>query len=159
MFSVDVFFFVGGFLVAYAFLKETMNSLLKYPLAIINRYLRLVPAYFMAMMFFYQFLVHMGSGPLWQSGNTQLEYCKDMWKSLLFINNLTDGMNMCMGWGWYLQNDMQLFTYSILILLVYNRSKFASYMMIIWSILCSFGYFFIVTEVNSYHNTNHLSDF
>ena len=81
-----------------------------------------------------------------------------MWKSLLFINNLTDGVNMCMTWGWYLQNDMQLFTYSIFILLVYNRSKFASYMMIILSILCSFGYFFLITQVKGYHSVNHFSD-
>ena len=29
---------------------------------------------------------------------------------------------MCMGWGWYIQNDMQLFVVSILLLFVYSKS-------------------------------------
>ena len=64
-FAVDAFFFIGGFLVAYAFLKETTTTFFKYPLAILNRYLRLVPAYFVAIMFFYRIFPYMGSGPYW----------------------------------------------------------------------------------------------
>ena len=65
LFSVDTFFFIGGFLAAYAVLKEPNQSFLKYPLAILNRYLRLVPAYFVAILFFSSILIHLGSGPLW----------------------------------------------------------------------------------------------
>ena len=132
--------------------------MLKYPLAIFNRYLRLVPAYFVAMIIFYQTVPHSGSGPVWEAGIPETEKCDSMWKSLLFINNLTDGLNVCMNWGWYLQNDMQLFIYSMAVLLAYNYKKFTSYMMIILSILCSLGYFFVVTQVNGYHNINHTSD-
>lgn len=63
-FAVDIFFFVGGFLLAYSFLKQATKSLTLYPLAILNRYLRIVPAYLAAIMIFYCFLLHLSSGPL-----------------------------------------------------------------------------------------------
>ena len=66
LFSVDTFFFVGGFLVAYVFLREKSQSFLKYPLAILNRYLRIVPAYLLAMLIYYSVFPHLGSGPLWR---------------------------------------------------------------------------------------------
>lgn len=48
-----------------------------------------------------------------------------MWRGLLFLDNIIDkGNNMCMGWAWYLQNDMQIFIYSVFILFIYSKSKF-----------------------------------
>lgn len=47
---------------------------------------------------------------------------------------------MCMGWGWYLQNDMQIFIYSLVILVVYGKSKFWAYMAILVSVILSFGW-------------------
>ena len=46
---------------------------------------------------------------------------------MFFVDNLVDnGEKMCMGWGWYLQNDMQIFIVSMLFLFIYSQSKFAS---------------------------------
>ena len=59
---MDTFFFVGGFLVAYAVLKEKSMSPMKYPLAILNRFLRFIPAYFIAMLIFYKILIQLGNG-------------------------------------------------------------------------------------------------
>ena len=158
-FAVDAFFFIGGFLVAYAFLKETTSAFFKYPLAILNRYLRLVPAYFVAILLFYRVFPYMGSGPYWPFLTPLVQPCDDMWKSLLFINNLTDNMNgICLGWGWYLQNDMQLFVYSILMLLIYNHKKMAGYFAIVWSMLASFAYTMVVTYTHQYRNLNQVGD-
>ena len=66
-FAVDAFFFIGGFLVAYAFLKETTNNFFKYPLAILNRFIRLIPAYFVAILLLYRIFPYMGSGPFWHN--------------------------------------------------------------------------------------------
>jgi hypothetical protein len=30
---------------------------------------------------------------------------------------------MCLGWGWYLQNDMQIFIFSMIFLYLYNGFK------------------------------------
>jgi peptidoglycan/LPS O-acetylase OafA/YrhL len=67
LYSVDVFFFVGGFLLAYGFLKEKdkIKSNSKYGLAILNRYLRIVPSYFIAIMIYYSVYPHLGNGPFW----------------------------------------------------------------------------------------------
>lgn len=64
-FAVDVFFYIGGFLVAYSFLRNKMKSMMKYPLAILHRVLRFWPSYIMAMLFFYGIMIHLGDGPLW----------------------------------------------------------------------------------------------
>jgi hypothetical protein len=45
---------------------------------------------------------------------------------MFFVDNLVDnGEKMCMGWGWYLQNDMQIFIISMLFLFLYSQSKLA----------------------------------
>jgi len=47
---------------------------------------------------------------------------------------------MCMAWGWYLQNDMQLFLYCMIILYIYNKSKTGGYLIIFLSMAVNFGY-------------------
>jgi peptidoglycan/LPS O-acetylase OafA/YrhL len=64
-YAVDVFFYIGGFLVAYSFLKNQMKSLMKYPLAIVHRVLRFWPSYIIAIIIYYSIMIHTGSGPLW----------------------------------------------------------------------------------------------
>lgn len=64
-FAVDVFFFLGGFLVAYSFLREKSKSILKYPIAIVHRVLRFWPSYLMAIMLLYVIFLQTGHGLLW----------------------------------------------------------------------------------------------
>lgn len=133
---------------------------MKYPLAVLNRWLRLVPAYFVAILFYYSLLIHMGSGPLWNVLEGQVSTCNQMWKSLLFVDNLVDnGATQCMGWGWYLQNDMQIFVYCMFLLLVYQWKSTAGYVMILWSMLASFCYNMYYTYENGVHNMTQLEDF
>ena len=66
-FAVDVFFYIGGFLVAYSFLRNSMKSSLKYPLSIVHRILRFWPSYIMAIIIYYSIFLHTGDGPLWWS--------------------------------------------------------------------------------------------
>lgn len=64
-----------------------------------------------------------------------------MWKTLLFVDNLVDnGEKQCMGWGWYLQNDMQIFLYSLFVLLIYNKSRFWSFITILTTTIASCAY-------------------
>ena len=69
MFAVDVFFYVGGLLLAYVFIREVQNNKSKfaYPLAFIQRLLRFWPSYIMAMLIFYTIYLNLGSGPRWGS--------------------------------------------------------------------------------------------
>jgi hypothetical protein len=87
----------------------------------------------MAMMIYYGIMIHTGSGPIWYKLQTagQIDYCDSMWKSVIFVDNIVDnGERMCMGWGWYLQNDMQIFIFSIPILYLYCRNRKISFALI-----------------------------
>lgn len=150
-YAVDVFFYIGGFLVAYSFLRNNMKSMLKYPLAIVHRLLRFWPSYIMAMLIYYGIMIHTGSGPLWYKLETvgQIDYCSSMWKPIIFVDNIVDnGERMCMGWGWYLQNDMQIFILSIPILYLYCRNRKAAYLIIQILIVLSLIYNFVEVQVN-----------
>ena len=66
MLAVDVFFFIGGFLVAYSFMREKSKSVLKYPMAIVHRVLRFWPSYATTILIYYAVYIHTGDGPLWK---------------------------------------------------------------------------------------------
>ena len=44
-----------------------------------------------------------------------------MWKEILFVSNFASDGQMCLGWGWYLQVDFQLFIAGVVLLSIYNR--------------------------------------
>ena len=90
--SVDVFFWIGGFLVAYSFMREKSKSILKYPIAIVHRVLRFWPSYTMTILLYYAVYIHTSSGPLWPVNLTlgQVPNCGEAWKTLLFVDNLVD---------------------------------------------------------------------
>ena len=65
---------------------------------------------------------------------------------------------ICLGWGWYLQNDMQLFVYCIFLLAIYNCNKMVGYLSIVWPMLASFAYTMIMTYIHKVDNTNNPTD-
>lgn len=128
-----------------------MKSIMKYPLAIVHRILRFWPSYIMAMMIYYGIIIHTGSGPIWYKLQTagQIDYCDSMWKSVIFVDNIVDnGERMCMGWGWYLQNDMQIFIFSIPILYLYCRNRKISFVLIGLLTTLSLVFNFVEVQVN-----------
>ena len=75
--AVDIFFFLGGFFTVFTLFRMKMNNKI-YPLAIINRYLRLVPVYLITVLIFYTGMMHFGSGPLWVSNLKMVDDCDGM---------------------------------------------------------------------------------
>ena len=65
---------------------------------------------------------------------------------------------MCMGWGWYLQVDVQLFIFSMLILFLYRKSRFASLMAIYLTVALSFAYVFQQSYDHGYKYPTHIAD-
>ena len=149
-YAVDVFFYVGGFLVSYSFLRAPSKSVMKYPMALLHRLLRFWPSYITAILIFYSLYIHLGSGPFWHlEYSVAVEPCSKIWKPLLFVDNLVDnGEDMCMGWGWYLQNDMQIFIISLFVLFLYSKNKMGSYCLVLALMIASFSYNFVVTFQN-----------
>ena len=83
-----------------------------------------------------------------------------MWKPVFFVDNIVDnGASMCMGWGWYLQNDMQIFIASIPILYIYSIRRKTSFLVIGGLILLSLIYNFLEAQLNEYITVAHRQDF
>ncbi|XP_003384838.1 PREDICTED: O-acyltransferase like protein-like [Amphimedon queenslandica] len=130
-FAVDSFFYISGFLVAYLTLREMKrrNGSFPYITYYLHRILRLTPTY-MFVLFFYWFLsVYLGKGPRTPSiagpDSLAYKYCSSYWwTNLLYINNFypSNFGEQCMGWAWYLANDMQFFVITPLFLIVLYAS-------------------------------------
>ena len=125
-FSVDSFFFLSGTLVAYLTLREMERKKGRFPVITyyIHRYLRLTMVYAFVLFFWWTLTVYLGSGPEWYllagKGSANYEACnKYWWTNILYINNFYPWKlgDECMGWSWYLANDMQFFILAPLVLI------------------------------------------
>lgn len=118
-YSVDSFFVLSGFLLAYLSMKEFAKTKgrIAWPYFYIHRYIRLTPIYMVILGFFTTVYLYLGSGPYWLDGNVDKNCQKDWWKNLIYINNFDDQKDQCMAWSWYLANDMQFFIISPLFLI------------------------------------------
>ena len=64
-----------------------------------------------------------------------------------------------MGWGWYLQNDVQLFIFSLIIIFIYTLNRIAAKIFIWISIIASLIFTYKWTFDNGTFVTSHLVDF
>ncbi|XP_041476434.1 nose resistant to fluoxetine protein 6-like [Lytechinus variegatus] len=160
--SVDTFFVLSGFLVTYLTLRQ-IDSVRKrsttqwagfWSLFYFHRWWRLTPVYMATMGIFALLKPHFGLG--W-STDFFSEYIKDAcrrlwWTHPLYINNLypwpNDMDESCMGWSWYLANDMQFFIISpFIIIVLYKNGKaglclVASVMMVSLSSLFGINWYY-----------------
>jgi len=127
LYAVDTFFYIGGFLTGFLMLsklrKMPMNRS-NYFQILFHRWVRLWPAYLIAILFYWKISVRIGSGPLWNNYIEIAENCSwASWISLLFLDNLIIGQSPCFGWGWYLACDFQIFLVLPLVCWTYIRNK------------------------------------
>ena len=125
-FAVDSFFFLSGALVAFLTLREMERKNGRFPVITyyLHRYLRLTMVYAFLLFFWWTLTVHLGNGPTWNKvagvdSNLQNNCEKYWWTNFLYINNLYPwGLkDECMGWTWYLSNDMQFYILAPLIII------------------------------------------
>eukprot|EP00388_Colpodella_angusta_P009696 GDKJ01025663.1.p1 GENE.GDKJ01025663.1~~GDKJ01025663.1.p1 ORF type:complete len:1144 (+),score=207.51 GDKJ01025663.1:22-3453(+) len=89
---------------------------------VLFRVLRLLPIYALTMAIYIFVTPHMSSGPLWNyyvGFATEGNCATNWWHNLLFIDSWYPPSQNCMGWGWYLSNDMQLFVLSMVVMSFY----------------------------------------
>jgi peptidoglycan/LPS O-acetylase OafA/YrhL len=92
IFAVDVFFYLGGFMVGFLFLKQyyRKRSWKMFPLTILQRYLRLAPLFAICMFIYWKVMPSLGSGPLYYQYMDPVAPCADtFWKDLLFVGNFS----------------------------------------------------------------------
>ena len=125
-FVVDNFFFLSGLLVAYLTLCEVQKRAGRFPCLMyyLHRFLRLTPTYAFVLFFIWFLIIHLADGPLYHfitwEGNGLYQTCsKYWWTNLLYINNFYpwELKDECIGWTWYLANDMQFYIFSPLLLI------------------------------------------
>ncbi|XP_043504601.1 nose resistant to fluoxetine protein 6-like [Polistes fuscatus] len=128
--SVDIFFFLSGFLVAYVYLKNEigkdkrkpynyLNTIKLYFLIILKRFLRLTPTYMIVIGLLEINATWYSKTSLFYMTERSHEICqKYWWRNLLYIQNLFKVEEMCMSWSWYLANDMQFFAITSFLLLL-----------------------------------------
>lgn len=90
----------------------------------------------------------------------QVPYCSSAWKTLLFVDNLVgNGEKMCMGWGWYLQNDMQIFVFSLVFILLYTKHRIAGYISLVGLIIMGLTFNMVEVIQRDIKQVTHLIDF
>ncbi|KAG8198743.1 hypothetical protein JTE90_023508 [Oedothorax gibbosus] len=122
-FSVDSFFLLSGFLVAYIFFEQSSKSNGNIPWIYfyVHRFVRLTPVYMIVIAIYTTLYSYFASGPFWVNYDTEPVCHKNWWWNLLYINNFQQATEQCMAWSWYLANDMQFFVVSPIILITLKR--------------------------------------
>ncbi|CAD8083139.1 unnamed protein product [Paramecium primaurelia] len=125
LYSVDMFFWLGGFFSAYMLFEKSKVKLVKRNgLTIfgflLHRILRIWPCYVVAILISSQLVPYIGDGPRWFMALDRFE-CATGWRNLIFIDNLFYDTQYCFPWGWYLSTDMQLFISSLIPMFLYAK--------------------------------------
>eukprot|EP00929_Paragymnodinium_shiwhaense_P118803 TRINITY_DN9070_c0_g1_i1.p1 TRINITY_DN9070_c0_g1~~TRINITY_DN9070_c0_g1_i1.p1 ORF type:complete len:776 (-),score=136.85 TRINITY_DN9070_c0_g1_i1:516-2798(-) len=130
--GVDTFFFLAGFLLSYAQLPEMKKSGGKcgagmVGMAVVLRYVRLTPSLAFAMLIYYKILAFAATGPFAYAYQHSITRRCDgsWWSELTYTMNFIpfDSDNVCMGWTWYLGDDMIFFIVGVLLLPIFYRSR------------------------------------
>ncbi len=113
-FSVDTFFVLTGFLTVISFVRQvdkakkvTLNMMILY---YFHRYIRLTPTLILVVMVSINLTPYFGHGPFYPNEHGfETVGCREKfwWTSLLYVGNLVQPDDNCLGFTWYLFNDMQ----------------------------------------------------
>ncbi|XP_075538652.1 nose resistant to fluoxetine protein 6-like [Dermacentor variabilis] len=130
MLSVETFFIMSGFLVAFGILSEVKRKKSIWfllPVTAVMRYIRLtVPGAFLVGVFFlYPLLV---SGPLVDDVVQYLvnDVCRrNWWHVLLHVSNLRNPLDVCLPTLWYIACDYQLFLATLLFVFLLAKKPMA----------------------------------
>lgn len=124
MSSVDTFFMMGATLLVFHTFRE-MEKLRGKPMIkwivfwatfYLHRYIRLTSIYAIVIALHATLLKYLADGPMSYLITKQVDKCASGWYyNVLYINNFAyeieddSADKLCMGWTWYMANDMQFF--------------------------------------------------
>lgn len=142
--GVDSFFFLSGFLLSLLTMRELQatRNRFKFLHALVLRYLRLTPSLAFVMLLYYKIWPHLAAGPFAPTFQDSIYRRCDQswWSELTYTLNFIpfDSDKVCMGWTWYLGDDMIFYIISIALLPLYHRSKVAGCACVLLLTLASF---------------------
>jgi len=131
--SVEYFFVMTGFLSAYTLIPKLAKSKFTfgcYLTIIKHRLLRIWPALILGLLFWWQIVPRMFSGPLWFHYEYKVSICDSLWWSkALLIENITnyytykEAGNYCMIITWYIPTEFQIYLVAVLAVALYTRYR------------------------------------
>ncbi|KAG5682060.1 hypothetical protein PVAND_011445 [Polypedilum vanderplanki] len=165
-FSVDTFFFIGGFLVSFIYFRTNAKGNLEKLSKGTNelflgtqhffgllayRFIRLTVPYLYVLGIVEITMKYFASNSVFEPpANDHINCPKFWWRNILYINTMFASSEMCMLWSWYLANDTQFYIIGAIILIIaVKHFKFAA--SILFTFLMSA---WITTGVIAYRN-NH----
>ncbi len=160
-FSVDVFFFMSGFLLAYLLLKKFMqgSNVLSWVLYV-HRAIRLYPAQLLVLVIYCFIIPAIGTGPMFfRVFENVTENCSRIWwKILLFLENANSEDVDCVGWIWYTSIDFQFFILSPFAVYLYSKWRklgmfvlalvMAASLLVTWGIASKYNIWASMSRVN-----------
>ncbi|KAM3959441.1 nose resistant to fluoxetine protein 6-like [Aphomia sociella] len=128
MHSVQIFFTISGFLMAYNLQSASEIQKIEWkmlPKIFVARFWRLTPSYAVIIAFTATWLRHLGSGPLWNKHVMAVSnQCRQYWWShLLYVNNYVHDNGYCAAHTWYSGADTQMFYLGLLIHLSTQKNR------------------------------------
>ncbi|KAL4453984.1 hypothetical protein ABPG74_003867 [Tetrahymena malaccensis] len=164
LYSVDVFFFLGGFFVAYVSadpkflsffsLKKPVKAFMAYFMAIINRLFRISPSYYIALFIVWKYTDFLATSPTWPQYEEFASACDTIWwQKILYIDNFTTDSTTCFVWSWYLASDIQMFIGCLFLIVIYANHRIAGKISIILCCLISIIFGIILADKHNYHIT------
>ncbi|KAL0820751.1 hypothetical protein ABMA28_006571 [Loxostege sticticalis] len=121
------FFLISGLLLTYntqLYAEKKKVTLKMFPMAILNRWLRLTPINIVSLLISSTWLKSTPYGPLWQEciGN-EVHDCRNYWfYNLFYINNIIDH-SQCILQTWYLACDMHMHIVGLLVIILAPSAK------------------------------------
>lgn len=138
--SVDTFFFLSGFLLAYNVIKVDLDAWIIIAVALTRRLIRvMVPVTYVILAFFLVPLLFSGPNSKLLFENYHEEVTNRWWQLLLQVRNFYNSTDMeCFAHLWYLSTDFQLFLVCIFVLaLLRKRQTWMMWTFLGLSLFCS----------------------
>ena len=155
-FAVDSFFVLSGLLLSYLGMKEMKRNQGKFTFIsfYLHRLLRLSPAYYLVVVFYFKLLPYIGSGPFWLFKD-EVDNCeKYWWTNILYINNFYPAASytdMCYALSWYLAVVVQFFMISPIFLLLLYHFWEIGFVVIVGTMLTSIAMIGTVVGIKDYN--------
>ena len=134
LYTVDVFFFMSGFLAFYLIYSElrAQNGQINYIKVFFHRFIRLSVMSWIIVASLAWVLSNVVEGPMKGNIDDRMENtCRTTWyANFLYYNNFMPNKMICGGWLWYLPNDFHFYLLVPIFAYIFYRSKLASVVLI-----------------------------
>lgn len=132
-YAVDTFFTLSGFLVTRSIFNELdKHQKINITKMLFHRYIRITPAVAAVILWIGTIFKYFATGPVWNRASYLIygPCIRNWWASLLYIQNFTNTLDMCLEESWYLAIDMQLFILAPFILYPVWKFKNRGYILL-----------------------------